>query len=112
MHSTLAKSMLAWGINFSQMLFGCRSSNVLHYRALLQKCPLIRRYHTSVQFDENYTSVQFDENYASVQFVESYTLVRFDETIRFFQIDGKCAFERQPSRRLFIIILILYLCTL
>ena len=62
---------------------------------------LIRRYHTSVQFDENYTSAQFDEDYNSVQFVENYTLAQFDETICFFQINGKYAFEPQDLRALF-----------
>ena len=68
----------------------CRSSNVLHYRALLQKCPigvvittLTRWYHTSIQI------------------VENYTLIQFDETICFSQTDGKCAFEPQALRCLF-----------
>ena len=55
-----------------------KSSNVLHYTALLQKCLIDVVHHYS---------------YPSVQFVENYTLAQFDETICFFQIDGKCAFN-------------------
>ena len=36
---------------------------------------LIRRYNTSVQFDENYTLEQFVENYTLTQFDENYMFV-------------------------------------
>ena len=55
------------------------SSNVLHSRALLQKVPLdvknittlTRRYHTSVQFVENYTLAQFDETICFFKLMEN-----------------------------------------